>query len=42
MTPKDSHWHHTAGAWWFDVAMLLAISMAYLAFVRWRIRLKGG
>jgi len=42
VTPKDSHWHHTAGAWSFDVAMLLAISMVYLAFVRWRIRLKGG
>ncbi|WP_407685504.1 FHA domain-containing protein [Mycobacterium sp. HUMS_1102779] len=42
VTPKDSHWQHTAGAWWFDVAMLFAISMVYLGFVRWRIRLKGG
>jgi hypothetical protein len=40
--PKDSHWHHTAGTWWFDIGMLTAISIFYLAFVRWKIRLKGG
>ena len=42
LSPKDSHWHHTAGAWWFDMAMLAAISAFYLSFVRWKIRLKGG
>ncbi|MGZ4562187.1 MAG: FHA domain-containing protein [Mycobacterium sp.] len=42
LSPKDSHWHHTAGAWWFDMAMLVAISAFYLSFVRWKIRLKGG
>ncbi|MGB9305675.1 MAG: ATP-binding cassette domain-containing protein, partial [Mycobacterium sp.] len=21
-TPHDSHWHHTPGAWWFDMGML--------------------
>ncbi len=42
LTPKDSHWRHTAGAWWFDMAMLVAISVFYLGFVRWKIRLKGG
>jgi ABC transport system ATP-binding/permease protein len=42
LTPKDSHWHHTAGAWWFDVGMLFVISAIYLGFVRWKIRLKGG
>ncbi|MBW0019905.1 MAG: ATP-binding cassette domain-containing protein [Mycobacterium sp.] len=42
LTPKDSHWHHTAGAWWFDIAMLAVISVFYLSFVRWKIRLKGG
>lgn len=41
LTPKDSHWEHTAGAWWFDMGMLAAISVGYLTFVRWRIRLKG-
>ncbi|HWT49446.1 MAG TPA: FHA domain-containing protein [Mycobacterium sp.] len=40
--PKDSHWHHTAGAWWFDMGMLVVLSILYLGFVRWKIRLKGG
>jgi len=39
--PQDAHWHHTPGAWWFDMGMLVAISMFYLSFVRWKIRLKG-
>ena len=42
LTPKDSHWHHTAGTWWFDMGMLVVISVFYLAFVRWKIRLKAG
>src|SRR5271157_5574235 len=37
--PKDSHWHHTPGAWWFDMAMLAFISICYLGFVRSKIRL---
>ena len=41
-TPKDAHWHHTAGTWWFDMGMLVVISIFYLCFVRWKIRLKGG
>lgn len=41
-TPKDSHWHHNAGTWWFDMGMLVVISLFYLGFVRWKIRLKGG
>jgi ABC-type multidrug transport system ATPase subunit len=41
-TPHDSHWQHSAGAWWFDMAMLAVISVCYLAFVRWKIRLKAG
>jgi ABC-type multidrug transport system ATPase subunit len=40
--PKDSHWHHNAATWWFDMGMLIVISAAYLLFVRWKIRLKGG
>ena len=41
-TPHDSHWRHTPAAWWFDMAMLAFISICYLSFVRWKIRLKGG
>jgi ABC transport system ATP-binding/permease protein len=41
-TPKDAHWHHNAGTWWFDMGMLVVISIFYLCFVRWKIRLKGG
>ena len=42
LTPKDSHWHHTPAAWWFDMGMLAVISIFYLSFVRFKIRLKGG
>lgn len=42
LTPKDSHWHHNAGTWWFDAGMLVLLSIFYLSFVRWKIRLKGG
>ena len=42
LTPKDAHWEHTSSAWLFDMAMLAAICVGYTAFVRWRIRLKGG
>jgi ABC-type multidrug transport system ATPase subunit len=39
---KDSHWHHTPAAWWFDMGMLVALCVLYLGFVRWKIRLRGG
>ena len=42
LTPQDSHWKHTPGAWWFNMAMLGAICLGYLSLVRWKIRLKGG
>ncbi|AGZ53867.1 ABC transporter ATP-binding protein [Mycobacterium kansasii] len=42
LTPKDSHWHHTPGAWWFDMGMLVLISVFYVGFVRWKIRLPRG
>jgi ABC-type multidrug transport system ATPase subunit len=42
LTPQDSHWRHTPGAWWFNMAMLGAICVCYVSFVRWKIRLKGG
>lgn len=41
LTPQDRHWEHTSGAWLFDMGMLVAISVGYLALVRWRIRLKA-
>ncbi|MCV7288562.1 FHA domain-containing protein [Mycolicibacterium wolinskyi] len=42
LTPKDSHWEHTSSTWLFDMAMLAALSVFYVGFVRWKIRLKGG
>ncbi|VAZ91247.1 ABC transporter ATP-binding/permease protein [Mycobacterium pseudokansasii] len=39
-SPKDSHWHHTTGAWLLDMAMLGLLSTVYAGFVLWRIRLK--
>ncbi|MDT5057354.1 MAG: transport system ATP-binding/permease protein [Mycobacterium sp.] len=42
LTPQDSHWKHTASAWLFNMAMLGAICVGYVSFVRWKIRLKGG
>ena len=42
LMPKDSHWEHTPSAWLFNMAMLAAISIGYVSFVRWKIRLKGG
>jgi len=41
LTPKDAHWEHTSSAWWFDMAMLGVISLGYLTFVRWKIRLRA-
>ncbi|WP_102142220.1 FHA domain-containing protein [Mycobacterium hubeiense] len=42
LTPKDSHWEHTSSAWLFNMAMLGVISLVYVSFVRFKIRLKGG
>jgi len=36
---KDSHWKHTSAAWFFDIAMLGVLSIAFAGFVRWKIRL---
>ena len=38
---EGPHWNHTAGAWWFDMGMLAGLSIRYLSFVRWKIRLKS-
>ena len=40
LTPKDHWWEHNASSWWFDMAMLTALSIGYLLLVRWKIRLK--
>ena len=42
LTPKDHWWEHRAPVWWFDMAMLAGLSVAYLTLVRFKIRLKGG
>jgi ABC-type multidrug transport system ATPase subunit len=39
--PDDALWKHTAGAWLFNMAMLAGLSIFYISFVRWKIRLKG-
>ncbi len=41
LTPKDRWWEHTASSWLFDMAMLALLSVGYLGFVRWKIRLKS-
>lgn len=41
LTPKDRWWEHTASSWLFDMAMLALLSVGYLSFVRWKIRLKS-
>jgi energy-coupling factor transporter ATP-binding protein EcfA2 len=40
--PDDSHWKHTSEAWLFDMAMLGVLSIFYVCFVRFKIRLKAG
>jgi ABC-type multidrug transport system ATPase subunit len=40
--PDDSFWKHTSGAWFLNMAMLAALSIFYLSFVRFKIRLKSG
>jgi hypothetical protein len=39
--PDDSLWKHTSGAWLFNMAMLAGLSVFYIGFVRWKIRLKS-
>jgi ABC-type multidrug transport system ATPase subunit len=40
--PDDSLWRHTSGTYLLNLAMLAALSIFYLSFVRFKIRLKGG
>jgi hypothetical protein len=41
LTPKDDLWNHEPKSWLFNMGMLAVISLFYIGFVRWRIRLKG-
>jgi len=41
LLPDDRFWHHSTGSWLFDIGALVVLSVCYLGFVRWRIRLKG-
>jgi hypothetical protein len=40
--PDDSFWKHTSGTWLLDMGMLALLSIFYLGFVRFKIRLKSG
>ena len=39
--PQDSHWKHTASAWSVDMVMLGVLSVLYVGFARWKIRLRA-
>ncbi|MBV8964543.1 MAG: ATP-binding cassette domain-containing protein, partial [Mycobacteriaceae bacterium] len=38
--PNDSHWKHSASAWFFDIAMLGVLFVGYAVVVRSRLRLR--
>jgi ABC-type multidrug transport system ATPase subunit/predicted component of type VI protein secretion system len=40
--PDDPFWRHTSGAWFLNMGMLAVLSVFYLTFVRFKIRLKAG
>ena len=42
IVPDDSLWKHSSGTWILNMGLLAALSIFYLSFVRWKIRLKGG
>jgi ABC-type Mn2+/Zn2+ transport system ATPase subunit len=42
ITPADALWDHKFSSWGLDMAMLAGLSIVYLGFVRWKIRLRGG
>ncbi|CQD13439.1 ABC transporter ATP-binding protein [Mycobacterium lentiflavum] len=37
---QDRFWQHTLKTWLFDMGMLAGLSLLYLGFVRWKIRLR--
>ncbi len=38
--PRDRFWEHTTKIWLLDMGMLAGLSLFYLGFVRWKIRLR--
>jgi ABC-type multidrug transport system ATPase subunit len=42
ITPADALWDHTFSSWGVDIAMLVGLSIIYVGFARWKIRLTGG
>jgi hypothetical protein len=38
--PRDRFWEHTSKIWLLDMGMLAALSLFYLGFVRWKLRLR--
>jgi ABC-type multidrug transport system ATPase subunit/predicted component of type VI protein secretion system len=40
LLPQDRFWEHTSKIWLLDMGMLAALSLFYLSFVRWRLRLR--
>lgn len=41
ITAADALWDHTLRSWLFNMGMLCGLSVCYIGFVRWKIRLKG-
>jgi hypothetical protein len=41
ITPADALWDHTLRSWLFNMGMLTLLSVVYVSFVRWKIRLKS-
>ncbi|QUR67412.1 ATP-binding cassette domain-containing protein [Mycobacterium spongiae] len=39
LIPDDKLWQHTSSVWLLDMSMLVALSLLYGGFVRWKIRL---
>jgi ABC-type multidrug transport system ATPase subunit len=39
LIPADALWDHRIKSWGFDMGMLVALSLFYAGFVRWKIRL---
>jgi ABC-type multidrug transport system ATPase subunit/predicted component of type VI protein secretion system len=42
ITPADALWNHKLSSWGLDMAMLAGLSIIYVGFVRWKLRLRGG
>jgi ABC-type multidrug transport system ATPase subunit len=41
ITPADALWNHKLSSWGLDMAMLAGLSIIYVGFVRWKLRLRG-